>query len=395
MSNYFRDTVYKAIYDNSKNHEHGYFNCIPFEGMDRLEKLLPGIEQDTYYIITASSGVGKSKLMRHLFIHTPWAYTINNPQHGVELDIYYFSLEESKHKVVLSEISKYLYKTYNKVVSIKQLQSKGRYNYLDPETLEQVEEAEDYINAFLEKVRIIDDVRSPSAIFSYMRRVAARTGRFYDRFGRAFTDTEQAEVANGNPDIMSKIGSYRRNNPKHYIIVIVDHVSLLIPETVGGKMLTQWQTISKFSSEYCIAMRDKYGFIPVVVQQQAAAKEQIEVNYKGQTIEEKLEPSLDGLGDNKTTQRDANVILGLFSPHRYRIEAHRDYDINFWRNNYRSLSILKDRDGETDGILSLFFNGAVDYFKEMPSNKVPQEAANLSRLMQEINNIRRERKEDV
>lgn len=52
----FKD-IYDEILENKKNHEDGYYNCIPFIGMERLEKYLVGIEQDTYYLLTASSGV--------------------------------------------------------------------------------------------------------------------------------------------------------------------------------------------------------------------------------------------------------------------------------------------------------------------------------------------------
>jgi hypothetical protein len=106
-------------------------------------------------------------------------------------------------------------------------------------------------------------------------------------------------------------------------------------------MLTQWQTISKYSNKYCLHFRDKFGFTVVNIQQQASDKEQVEYNYKGVSIEEKLEPSLDGLGDNKTTQRDANIIFGLFAPNRYNISRHNGYETSFFKDKYRSLSILK------------------------------------------------------
>ena len=387
--NYFRDTIYSEIVKNSENHTAGYFNCIPFENMEELERLLPGIEQDTYYLITANSGIGKSKLARSLFIHQPWMYVRNNPQYDIKLDIFYFSLEESRKKVVLSEVAKYLYKVYDKVVSIKQLQSRGRYNFLDAETLAQISEAEEYINAFMETVRIIDNVRSPTAIFNYMKDYAVRIGRYYDRFGRQLSEADHRGILAGDVEAISKIGSYKKTHEKHYVIVLTDHISLLTPENVGGKTLTQWQTISKFSNEYCISLRDKYGFTIVNVQQQASDKEKIEYNYKGQTIQEKLEPSLDGLGDNKTTQRDVNVALGLFSPYRYNIENHQGHDITYWRNNYRSLSVLKDRDGTTDGALPLYFNGAVDEFRELPDTDDTSKIGVLGELMRKVTEERR------
>ena len=56
--------IYAEIIQNKANHTDGYFNCIPFMGMERLENFLPGIEQDTYYLLTASSGV-KEKINLH------------------------------------------------------------------------------------------------------------------------------------------------------------------------------------------------------------------------------------------------------------------------------------------------------------------------------------------
>jgi hypothetical protein len=58
--------------------------------------------------------------------------------------------------------------------------------------------------------------------------------------------------------------------------------------------------------------------------------------------------------------------MGLFAPDRYKIEMHNGHDIKFLRDRYRQLSILKDRDGEANKRVPLFFNGAIDLFKELP-----------------------------
>lgn len=354
--------VFDEIVTNKENHAEGYFNCIPFTGMQRLEKFIPGIEQDTYYLLTASSGVGKSKLARSLFIHNPYQYIKNNPESNVKLTIKYFSLEESKKKIILSEISKYLHSVHGITVSIKQLQSRGRFNTISQDVLQKITEAEAYVNEFLEVVDIVDYIRNPTGIYKYMRDFAMQIGNYYDVNDRPFTEDEKLDVKKGINETYKKISYYKKDHDKHYVIVLTDHISLL--NTEDG--LSQWQTMGKYSSDYCLRMRDKFGFIPVNVQQQASAKEQVEYNYKGNTIEEKLEPSLEGLGDNKTTQRDANVVLGLFAPDRYNIEQHNGYDVTFFRDRYRSMSILKDRDGIANKKLPLFFNGAVDFFKELP-----------------------------
>lgn len=293
----FKD-IYDEIVTNKENHDKGYYNCIPFEGLDRLEAILPGIERATYYLLTSGTGVGKSKLIRYLFIHQPYEYLRNNPDADIKLDILYFSLEESKKKIILSEISKYLFSKYGLVLNIKDLQSVGRYNTISSEDLEKIKEAEEYITDFLSKVRIYTNTRNPTGIYKKVRDFALEIGTYYTEDDIPLTPKEVESIKIGKGDSYKKIKYYKTYHPRHYVIVIVDHISLLTPETHLGRPLDLRQTMNLFSSEYCLHMRDKFGFIPVIVQQQMATKEAIEVNFKGDTIEQKLEPSLDGLGDS-------------------------------------------------------------------------------------------------
>lgn len=358
------EDVFGEIKQNRQNHQAGYFNCIPFMGMERLERFLPGVEQDTYYLLTANSGVGKSKLARYLFIHNPYQYLKANPDAGIKLTIKYFSLEESKKKVILSEISRYLFTVHGITVSVKQLQSRGRYNTVSSDILEKIEEAENYVKEFLEVVDVIDNIRNPTGIYKYVRDFALTIGRYYDKDGVVMSQQEHDDIVSGRGEAYKKISYYKKDHPKHYVIILTDHISLL--ETEDG--LSQWETIGLYSSKYCLRFRDKFGFSPVNVQQQASDKEKLQFTNAGKSIEEKLEPSLDGLGDNKTTQRDANVVLGLFAPDRYNILTHIGYDVGFFRDKYRCMTILKDRDGEANKKLPLFFNGASDFFKELPKS---------------------------
>ena len=378
----FKD-IYSKIVQNKLNHDNGYFNCIPFMGMERLEKYLPGIEQSTYYLIAAASGVGKSKLARYLFIHNPIMFLENNPDSDIQLDILYFSLEESKEKVILAEVSKYLYTQHKLNLSIKQLSSVGRYNVLSTEDLQKVQQSEEHVNNFLKRVKIFDNVRNATGIYNTVRDFALTIGTYYDKNDTPLTPQEVHNVKIGVGESYKKVSYYKTHNPKHYVIVLIDHISLLQPET--GETL--WQSMSKMSSNYCLHIRDKFGFIPVVVQQLAADKERIEANFSKADLVQKLEPSLDGLGDNKTIARDVNIALGLFAPDRYKITEHNGYDITRFRDRYRSMNIMKSRDGIANKKLPLFFNGAVDFFKELP--KV-DELEKMRLVYEHINQLNRE-----
>ena len=377
---------FKSIYDklviNKQNHDSGYYNCIPFMGMERLEMYLPGIEQSTYYLLAAASGVGKSKLARYLFIHNPIVFLENNPDSGIELDILYFSLEESKEKILLAEISKYLFTKYGLTLSIKQLASVGRYNVISAADLEKVKEAEAHVKKFLDRVTIYDSVRNATGIYKTVRNFAMTVGTYYDKEGKPLTPTEVMQVTGGVGETYKKVSYYKLHNPKHYVIVMTDHLGLLQPES--GETL--WQTMGKMSSSYNLHFRDKFGFIPVVVQQLAADKERVDSNFQGKTIEDKLEPTLDSLGDNKTIARDVNVALGLFDPARYKIDNHNGYDITRLKDRYRSMNIMKSRDGIANKKLPLFFNGAVDFFKEMPRT---DNIDGMNRVFEYVNQLNR------
>jgi hypothetical protein len=114
-----------------------------------------------------------------------------------------------------------------------------------------------------------------------------------------------------------------------------------------------------------VQLRNNFGFIPVLIQQQAAAMEELDT-YKGQTLESKLIPSLYGLGETKLTGRDADIALGIFSPARYELDVFRNYKISLLQDNFRSLHVLKYRSGSPNGVVGLHFNGATNFFEELP-----------------------------
>jgi len=113
--------------------------------------------------------------------------------------------------------------------------------------------------------------------------------------------------------------------------------------------------------------------------------EKQQYSFKGNSIIEKVKPSLDGLGDNKKTQRNVDIVLGLFSPARYNItnypigygDSASSYAINRMGDAYRELSILANRSGGGLHSVDLYFDGAVNYFKELPTTLGERDYINI------------------
>lgn len=99
----------------------------------------------------------------------------------------------------------------------------------------------------------------------------------------------------------------------------------------------------------------------------------------------KIEGSISSLGDSKYTARNANLVLGLFSPFKFEMPQYKGYDITKFRDNIRFLKIYVNRDGEMGGVCPLFFDGAVCQFGELPR---PDNKEGLAKVYEHINKIR-------
>lgn len=58
--------------------------------------------------------------------------------------------------------------------------------------------------------------------------------------------------------------------------------------------------------------------------------------------------------------------MSIFSPMRYDIQKYRGYKIDVLKDRFRSLSLLKNRDGDSDKTIGLKFLGEIGLFRELP-----------------------------
>lgn len=345
----------RTIVENKQRREDGGYNCIPF-GLTRFGNYIPGLQKKNYTIVTASSGVGKSKFTKQLYVLTPHQFIEDNPETGMKLDILYFCLEESAENFIHSVICYKLNIDYESRIDIKDLKSMKLEHILTDDELAKVESLRPWLNKFEDRVQLIDDVKNPYGIFKTAR-------DFIETQGEWVYKEIEWDKGNGEVEIKRVKDYFKLNHPDHYIEIVVDHLSLLHPEK---GMAGLHEAMSKLSSDYALTLRDKYGCAITFVQQQMAEQEKKQFTNSGRNIDSKLEPTLSGLADNKLTQRDADEVIGAFAPERYGIADYRGYDITKLKDNYRCGLILKARDGVSNIRGHFFFDGAVSRFEELP-----------------------------
>jgi replicative DNA helicase len=310
-----------------------------------------GFVKGSYTIVTANSGVGKTKFAKFITINSIIDFKQKNPETPIHL--YWFALEESKEMFELSIVSNILYNKFNLQFSVMQLLSLDTSKLIRP-VLEKVEEANKEKNEIMSWITVKEEISKPSEVAKFF-------DKEMNKYGKHSVDKD------GN-----KVFTY--DNPEQHIFGVFDHYTFLEVETRPG-VDNETQNLQYFSKQVCSRLlKDYYKLCWVGIQQQSSETERVEW-YKGEAIISKLEASLNGLGIAKNTQQDATSVIGLFRPNRYNkgdkdkllIPKYEGYDVSILKDTLLSAIVLKDRYFGTEGaVLSMLFNGATNNFVEAP-----------------------------
>jgi replicative DNA helicase len=353
-----------AIKQNKERVKSGLVNSIP-HGFQRFSEDLSGIERKSYYIVTGSTKSAKSQLTNELFLHAPIKYAFSNPD-KINLKIFFFSLELAPEQIALQIMSKILWDLSDGKIRAapKDLRSLNSAKEL-PDNIIEILETDEFkqIYEFYEShMEIITSERNPTGIYYFMKDYANANGIMH-RKKVTYTDKTTGTLIEKEVD-----DYYEPFDHNEHVIVIVDHLSLLSPEK-GGSVR---ESMVKLSSEYFIELRNKYKYTLVGVVQQQMSQESNENARLG-----KLKPTLDGIGDAKVIVRDADTILGIFSPYRHAIDTYMGYDIKQLKDNCRFLEIIAGREGGGGNTCPLLFDGGVNHFSELP---LPDDSYGLQKV---------------
>jgi energy-coupling factor transporter ATP-binding protein EcfA2 len=352
-----------------QNRIDGKFNCIPFYyHFPRLSKFIPGLFKGCLYTILSATGIGKSKFARFLNIIIP--YEISKKNSNFKFETIFFSLEESKEEFIDNMIIYVLNYKFN--ISIDRLQLNSMYeSVLDDNTIERIEDCQDYVNDLMQYVTIIDNVDNPTGIYMYCRDRSNEVGKHF------YKD----EIINNKKTKVYSHYELNEENKDKYFIVVVDHISLLGQETdkFSKKRLSLGECMTRWSSDYALKQITKHwGWIVCNVQQTTMTSDDAQHFKLG-----KLEPEISDAADNKRILRDSKLVISLFAASRYNLKEHRGYDITKMMDWYRDTKILKNRYGLSNIAVGMLFDGAKGTFEELPP---VSEIVSISKLYKWIQN---------
>lgn len=329
----------------------GGVNCIP-SPFKRFRKDFVGIEQKKYYLITAHEKSGKTQMFSYLFLYTALDYAYKHPD-KVRLKVFYYPLEEDEQSIVLRYMSYLLYTLSKKTIRISpaDLESTNEEHVLSEDILKLLQ-TEEYRKRFefFEKCVEFMDSTNPSGVWFDLNSYAESHGK------SIYKEEEYQNRDTGEMKTRKKFDHYEADDPDEYVLIVVDHVSLLSQE----RNKTLRETINKLS-EYMVTLRNKFNYTPVIIQQQSTETADLEA-FKAN----KIRPTTAGLSDSKYTARDCNTMLGIVNPFKFEIPTYLKYNIERFQDNIRFLEVVIQRGGIAKGICALFFDGATCFFNQLP-----------------------------
>lgn len=345
------ERIIKSLRDRRNNILSGNVNCIPSPFV-RFRNDFPGIEQGRYYLISASTKVGKTQLMNYLFLYNSVLYSYYHPD-KVHLRVLYYNLEETQEAITLRFMCHLLYILSDKTIrkTPNDLKSVREDKVIEEEIINKFEREpyKSILEHFENTVTFLDD-KNPYGVYKQSKKYAESNG---------VTHTKKLQVKNSDGEVIDErdiFDYYTPYDPKEYVMIVIDHISLISPD---GKQDLR-EGINTLSG-YLVQLRNKYNYIPVVVQQQSNETANLEA-FKAN----KIRPTVAGLSDSKYTGKDVNVMLGLSNPYAFEMNSYAGYDLSRLKGNARFLEVVINRDGESNGMIGLYFDGAVNYYEELP-----------------------------
>ena len=76
-------------------------------------------------------------------------------------------------------------------------------------------------------------------------------------------------------------------------------------------------------------------------------------------------------------------MLGITNPFAFEVPEYLKYNIVKLRGYARFLEVVLNREGESNGVLALYFDGATNYFAPLPSATDTQNLEKVYRLVQQ------------
>lgn len=300
-------------------------------GLPKLESIIDGVTQNTYTLVFSGTGSGKTSLALYSYIYRPLMDHLNDGNFKVT----YFSLEMSSELLFAKLLCMYIFEHYGVELSTKELLSKEKGYRLSDENYRIVKECIPWLHDIENIITVHDKALNAQILYATLYKELEEEG--------TFTETE------------TRI-TYEKHNEDLVHLVVIDHLSL-VRKSEGRSLKEEMDTISS----YLVTLRNRCKISPLVIMQ--ANRDSTSMDRRKAGLDNM---QLSDIKDSGSPAQDSEIIISIFNPHRERLSSHRGYDINTLGSRFRSITVLKNRYGESDVEVGVAFYGKCGLWKELP-----------------------------
>jgi len=319
--------AHKKLLKAIKNGKDGKNVGIP-TGLKKLDSVIYGIQRRYLYTIGASSGVGKTSFTLDIFI-----YNLLKNAGDKAIAILMYSFEMSLEVLLAKILSRYIYDTFEKVVSFEDILSLT--SPISQENYELIQRSEKWLEELDKKLTVYDKALTPNGIYATCKEWLKNYGTFVE--------------------LGPHKEEYSENDSTMYKVVIIDHISL-----VAGKG-TKKERIDT-TCDYMIYFRNKCNISGVMVQQLNRGISSVDRKTQGFEL-----VGLEDFKDSSGTTDASEVVIALYSPYREKVAVCEGYPIaKILKNRFILVEIIKNRYGRSGINIGSNFFGEINMFRELP-----------------------------
>lgn len=321
------EEFFKLVDEGREGHNIGLSTGSP-----KLDLYTDGFLPGTTYLIGAASGVGKSSFALWTYVYNPLKAYLNGEEPSRDPHWKLFSLEMTRSQVYAKLVSMYIFDNYGETLRFKDIFSRGKDCILSDEHYELLRKCTDFIKVLDERLDFYEGSLTEAI---YLREV----DEFIKRFGHFEGDR------------------YIPNNPNQILGVLVDHFSL-IKASNGRTKKEEIDAISRDS----VQIRNKTGIVsPIHIAQfnrDSSNQERMKQGIQ--------DPAQNDFKDSGSIYDDSHIVIGLFSPHKYKLATYKKYNIKILEQCFIGTFLLKSRFGTSDMMIPTGYYGDVTHFVDLP-----------------------------
>lgn len=316
-------------------------------GLPKIEGITDGVCQETYTLLFADTGAGKTSFTLYAYIYKPLMENKGKP-----FNIIYYSLEMSGPLLLAKLAVMYIFDKYGVELSVKEIISKKRQYTLSDEHYEMVLDALEWLDEIENVLTIYDKGLNADILYAHLLTEMKKYGTFHE--------SENSKY-------------YILNDPDQIVQVVIDHLGKT--RAVAGRSKKEEMDLV---SSYLTTIRNRCKISPLVLMQMNRTAKSMDRRTNGFS-----EPQLDDIKETGSPSEDAEIILALYHAHREKQGTYRKYRVSELRDVFRGVLCLKNRYGESETVIGCAFYGKTGIWKELP---LPEEITDYEPYTQLIHN---------